>query len=175
MRDARRSDAYAAEDAAFEGTVVAEAPGGPALEGAIETVLASAWWRVHVGDPAIVRGVRVRTARDSHWAPATGTLAVDPAEPWYVVTHELAHVAVTLSMTTATGPPDIEPHHGPRWRAWNVALAGAAFGEPFAALLVAACDRYGLPADPRPAPPPAAPLLTIATTTARRGGWRPPR
>lgn len=164
VRDARRSDTYAAEDAAFEGTLLEAKPGGPALEGAATTILASAWWRTNVGDPAAVRRIRVRTAGDSHWSPRRATLAIDPGEPWYVVTHELAHVGAGTA-----GGAEV---HGAPWRGWNVALVGAAFGEPFARLLVESFRRFELPADHPATVPPPAPLLTIAPAGPTRGGWR---
>jgi hypothetical protein len=169
VRDTRRSDTYAAEDAAFEGTVLEAKPGGPTLEGAATTILASAWWRTNVGDPAVVRRIQVRTALDSHWSPHSATLAIDPGEPWYVITHELAHVAAGTSGSTE------EEVHGPRWRGWNVALVEAAFGEPFARLLAASWGRFELAADaPTTAPPPAA-LITLPSVGPTRGGWRPAR
>lgn len=163
VRDAHRSDTYAAENAAFEGTAVEAKPGGPALEGAVETILASAWWRTNAGDPAVVRRVRVRTAADSHWAAGTGTLAIDPTEPWYVVSHELAHVAAASGGEV----------HGAGWRGWNVAIVEAAFGDPFARLLAESFARFGLPLDAPPVTPPPAPLLRIPPTSPTRGGWRP--
>jgi hypothetical protein len=163
VRDTKRSDTYAAEDAAFEGTVLEAKPGGPALEGATATILGSSWWRTNVGDPATVRRIQVRTASDSHWAAGTGTLAIDPAEPWYVVTHELAHVAAGA----------VGEIHGASWRGWNVALVGATFGEPFGRLLADSFTRFELPADApslRWAAPDA--LLRVVPDGARRGGWR---
>jgi hypothetical protein len=169
VRDVRRSDTYAAEDAAFEGTIVDARPGGPALEVATATVLASSWWRTNVGDPAVVRRVQVRTARESHWAPATGTLAIDPSEPWYVVTHELAHVAAG-----ACGPPG--EVHGAAWRGWNVALVDAVFGAPFGRLLADSFARFALAADPPVLRRAAAEaLLRIVPDRAARGGWTPRR
>jgi hypothetical protein len=162
VRDIGRSDTYAAEDAAFEGTAVADAPGGPALEAATTTILTSAWWRVNVGDPAVVRQVRVRAAGDSHWSPATGTLAIDPGEPWYVVTHELAHVAAGGVAET----------HGATWRGWNVALAGVAFGAPFARLLADSFRRFHLDAEQPCLVAAPVPLLTITPPGPTRGGWR---
>jgi hypothetical protein len=162
VRDARRSDTYAAEDAAFDGTALEAKPGGPTLEGAAGTVLASAWWRTNVRDPAVVRRIRVRSAQDSHWAPATGTLAIDPDEPWYVLTHELAHVAA--------GP--VGEVHGPVWRGWNVALTGAVFGPPFGRLLAESFARFELPPDEPSCAPPSAPLITIRPPGPTRGGWR---
>jgi hypothetical protein len=165
-RDAKRSDTYAAEDAAFEGTVLESKPGGPALEGATETILASAWWRANVGDPAVVRRIRVRSAADSHWAAGTGTLAIDPAEPWYVVTHELAHVAAGA----------VGEVHGEAWRGWNVALVEATFGPPFGRLLTDSFARFGLPPTAptlRWAAPD--PVVRVVPDGTRRGGWRPTR
>jgi hypothetical protein len=113
-----------------------------------------------------VRRVRVRPASDSHWAPATGTLAIDPAEPWYVVTHELAHVAAGVAGEA----------HGAPWRGWNVALAGAAFGAPFGRLLADSFRRFGLAADaPAVRPPPAGALLQVVPRRPARGGWAPGR
>lgn len=166
MRDAGRSDAYAAEDAAFEGTVLERRPGGPALEGAVDTALASGWWRANVGDSAVVRRVQVRTAGDSHWAPRSGTLAIDPGEPWYVVTHELAHVADAARAAVGSA-------HGATWRGWNVAIVTAVFGEPFARGLLDAFARHRLPVDLPVCTPPPAPLVTIRPTAPTRGGWRP--
>jgi len=166
VRDAHRSDSYAAEDAAFEGTVIERKPGGPALEGAVQTVLASAWWRANVGDPAVVRRIQVRTARDSHWAAGTGTLAIDPTEPWYVVTHELAHVAAGA----------VDEVHGPAWRGWNVAITSAVFGERFGRLLADSFTRFDLPADaPTLRMPAADALVRVVPDKPPRGGWSPAR
>lgn len=164
QRDARRSVAYLAEELAFEDTVLAERPGGPSLHGALETVLAAQWWRAQVGDPGVVQRIHVRTATDSHWAPATGTLALDPGETWFVVTHELAHVAA------GNAPDDV---HGPSWRGWNATLVGAVFGQPFGRRLTGAFADVGLPVSLPDVPPPPEPLVRVVPTEPRRGGWRP--
>ena len=133
------------------------------MHGALETVLASQWWRAQVGDPAVVRRIHVRTATDSHWAPAVGTLAIDPGEAWLVVTHEMAHVAAGTA----------DEVHGPRWRGWNAAMVEAVFGEPFAERLRSAFAQFDLPVDRPQITLPPAPLVQIAAHLPRRGGWRP--
>jgi hypothetical protein len=162
-RDAKRSDVYLAEEVAFDGTVLADRPGGAALRGAVEGVLASAWWRSNVGDPSAVRRVTVRSASDSHWAASTGTLALDPGESWFVVTHELAHVAAGVGHEV----------HGPAWRGWDEALVSAVFGADLAALLRASFDRFALPVAVPSLAVPATPLHPIVPPQPVRGGWRP--
>ncbi len=161
-RDSRRSAAYLAEEIAFDGTVLAERPGGPSLHGALETVLASQWWRAQVGDPAAVRRIHVRTATDSHWAPSAGTLAIDPDEAWFVVTHELAHVAAGIT----------DEVHGPGWRGWNAIVVEAVFGEAFGGRLISVFGQFDLPANRPECAPPPAPLVHVAAQLPRRGGWR---
>ena len=163
-RDARRGDAYLAEELAFEGTTLGERPGGPALRAAAQAALTSGWWRAEVGDPALVRRVHVRSAGDSHWAPSTGTLAVDPAESWFVVTHELAHVADCGGGAV----------HGARWRGWDVVLTAAVFGEAFGRRLARSFADLGLEIEPMSSVPPPEPLWpVVAADRSRRGGWRP--
>lgn len=172
VRDGGRVDIYVAEDLAFEGTALDATPGEGALLAAVRAITGSGWWRRSVGpggDDAGsgngIRRVRVRPAADSHWQPATRTLALQPDAAWFVVTHELAHAAVSLS-------GDIGPPHGPGWRGWNAALVEAAFGAPFAELLAESFARHVLSVR-RPAGvvPPPTPMCPIATP--HRGGWSP--
>ena len=167
-RDVGRTDVYAAEEAAFEGTVLAGRPGGEALRQAVLTVSSSSWWTDTTGPAGAVRRVSMRTAGDSHWSPRTRTIALDPGESWFVVTHELAHVA-----DHARARP-----HGPTWRAWNQHLVDVVFGPEFARLLAGAFARFGLVVDPL-SPPlgrrAAPPLISLTSASEpERGGWRRP-
>lgn len=167
-RDAQRGLLYEAESAALGHTRFADPVGGPdlldrqarldAVRAFVEQVVTHASWDV-IGAgtgvrvaPASARLVRV----DARWRPDGGVLEVTPTGcSAAVVTHELAHAAVTGWARRGSDADASDPGHGARYAARLLDVAGLALGALGRAALTRSFTTHGVGVDPNVALQPA--------------------
>ncbi len=171
MRDAKRSESYAAEQAAFDDTLVNERPGFGSLVQDSQTLVDSVYWR-SAGLPTNVSFEQITSRTidgDACWMSRHVRYCQHARR--YTAAHELAHVATGWTMAL-----DFQGH-GPEWRRWYVQLTAVLYGVAYAERLhktfrdamlpVVSRLTLGLPGAPQT---PLVPLDDLVGVT--HGGWR---
>jgi len=160
-RDADRARVYAAEQAAFEGTLAEEPLSGAELSALVDAVIASAPWRAAGLPRPELRPARRDAARSSATCDA-GRWVVRVAAGQATATtvaHELAHVAAGA-----------EHGHGAAFRRAYLDVVGLVLGEPGRRLLAGELTAHGLraPAASWPAAPGHGALGDVVAARAQR-------
>jgi SprT-like family len=131
-KDPDRLIAYAAENAAFEDTRLAERPGAEALCAATVAVMDSLWWWSTFGPRRCGVEPAQRPTHDSccfSLAAAVIEIRYAPTATRFTIAHELAHAATVISSGTRNRG------HGQTWRRWYITITDVAFGSEWAVML----------------------------------------
>lgn len=170
--DPDRQTVYDAEDAAFEGTPLADKLTEESITRLYHEVLDSDWWGARPR-PAIHQA-RVDMIRWGGIASGVRGFIKTAAKPASrdVVSHELAHIVHYQELRSAGQP------HGVEFRTYNVQTVSHIFGRQYGELLLDAYQAHGLDvSDVLLAPVDHSPVIDIdalALATAPTGGWRRP-
>jgi hypothetical protein len=164
MNDMKQVHAYAAQDVAFDDTMLGERPGYRTLVADTQALTSSRWWTdrglPQVTTEQIVSNSIGGDAGSNHVRYTHGACR-------RVVAHEMAHVA-----TDALVGRGVQPH-GPEWRGLYVALVSVLYGQHYAARLHKAFLDSDLDVDLVAGLPRTTPLVDIDKLGGViRGGWR---
>jgi hypothetical protein len=145
--DRGREAVYAAEEAAFGGTALAERRSLADLQARARTIVDSDWWRQAGGPPVDVvaarPAARSSSARDDGRHTAVIRLAAGQLDD-VTVAHELAHLLA-----------GIDHGHDERFRAAHLDVVALLAGARATSMLAVAYGAFGLSAGRREWPPPA--------------------
>lgn len=175
-RDTGRRSVYVAEDAAFAGTPLVEAPGVEVLASALSLLFESPWWAAHdLPVPAVafragrndgfVRRGRRPAAGDDTAGRQAKLVSLGTEATWHVASHEIAHL-ITRSDDRI---------HGAAFRGGHLAVVSAVFGRDCAHELRNSYERFGLEIAPAqsPAATPDLPVWDeLIAWELPVGGWR---